>query len=250
MDLDERRAEYIRQLQQKRKMMQNGQPGRPMKPNPEREHGDEEQEGEEIRRPRQRMGEQGGERQVQRMPQGQGMMRPRGMGAAADMIPPLPNGQIMMDIKGAQKQYMTGSPATPLPDTNTNSMYYLNKVVQGIIIIIILVGLFFIPRNLCVLWLIIFGLLFLSSVGLELFGSWITLSQNSNDPQYYQDAAKYTLYTVTIMFAAVFIALLLFFAWRLIIIVRDSIQRRNERRSKASSSEVVVIEEKESRNDD
>ncbi len=149
-------------------------------------------------------------------------MRQRGLNAANGMVPPVPTR--MMGNPSDKKQFMTAEPDED--DGPVNNMYYLSRIVQSIVVIILLAGLFFIPRNLSVLWLIIFGLLFLSSVGLEIFGSWITLSKNTDDGKQYEDAAKYILYTITIMFASVFIALLIFFAWRLIVIVRDVVERR------------------------
>ena len=122
---------------------------------------------------------------------------------------------------GAGRGRETGANAVtggPTSET-TSDIYYLNKVVETILVIILLGGFFFIPENLQVLWLVIFGLLFLSSVGLQLFGAWISLAKNSSgdNANNYEDAAKYTLYVITIMFASVFIGLLLFFAWKIIL---------------------------------
>lgn len=132
---------------------------------------------------------------------------------------------------GAGRQREQANAVTVGPTNETTSdIYYLNKVVESILVIILLGGFFFIPENLQVLWLIIFGLLFLSSVGLQLFGAWISLAKNSNnnDANTYQDAAKYTLYVITIMFASVFIGLLFFFSWKLILFIKDVIEHRRK----------------------
>lgn len=137
-------------------------------------------------------------------------------------------------VKKAEAQQVEANTATPDDAYYLGNSYYVNQVINGIILIILLAGFFLIKREVRPLWIILFGTLFLGQLTLNFFNTWIRLARNTTDGngKTYEDIGKYSFMIMFFLFVFVVLGLIIYMGYGIVVWAKKEVSER-----KISSSE-------------